>query len=198
MIDLFKGEKVRLVAADPEKIAGPFSRWSRDSEYWRLMAFDAAHPSSERGVKEWLEKDLAKADPSFYMFFIQPLDSDEIIGDIGLDVLDSEFAPHGDTYVGISIGNRNFWGKGYGTDAMRVLLRYAFTEINLHRVTLNVFEYNPRAIRSYEKAGFVHEGRLRGMLNKDGRRWDILHMGILRQEWLTGEEKRLSGVETGA
>jgi RimJ/RimL family protein N-acetyltransferase len=68
---------------------------------------------------------------------------------------------------------------------MRVMLRYAFRELNLHRVTLTVFEYNPRAIRSYEKAGFVVEGRLRNWLNREGRRWDMIHMGILREEWET-------------
>ena len=51
---------------------------------------------------------------------------------------------------------------------------------------LNVFEYNPRAIRSYEKCGFVLEGRRRQALNRDGRRWDLIHMGILREEWLGG------------
>ena len=65
-----------------------------------------------------------------------------------------------------------------------VILRYGFTEVNLKRVTLTVFEYNPRAIRSYEKAGFRHEGRMRGALNKEGKRWDILVMGILREEWM--------------
>jgi RimJ/RimL family protein N-acetyltransferase len=63
-------------------------------------------------------------------------------------------------------------------------LRFAFSEINLRRVTLTVFEYNRRAIRSYEKAGFQHEGRLRGALNKEGKRWDMLYMGIRREEWL--------------
>jgi len=67
---------------------------------------------------------------------------------------------------------------------MRVILRYAFTEVNLKRVTLNVFEFNPRAIRSYEKAGFRHEGRMRQVLNKEGRRWDMPFMGILREEWM--------------
>ena len=66
---------------------------------------------------------------------------------------------------------------------MGVLLRYAFAELNLRRVSLSVFEYNPRAMRSYEKAGFVVEGRRRQALNRDGRRWDVIHMGILREEW---------------
>jgi len=86
--------------------------------------------------------------------------------------------------VGLGIGERDFWGRGYGTDVMKLILRYAFMEINLRRVTLTVFEYNPRAIRSYEKAGFRHEGRLRKLLHRDGRRYDELFMGILREEWL--------------
>jgi RimJ/RimL family protein N-acetyltransferase len=90
---------------------------------------------------------------------------------------------HGDTFVGIGIGEPDYRGKGYGTDAMRVILRFAFMELNLHRVSLDVFEYNPRAIRSYEKAGFVIEGRKRRVVNRDGRRWDDIYMGILREEW---------------
>jgi RimJ/RimL family protein N-acetyltransferase len=67
---------------------------------------------------------------------------------------------------------------------MNLLLRFAFTEVNLRRVSLGVFEYNPRAIRTYEKTGFRHEGRVRQFLNKEGRRWDMLFMGIMREEWL--------------
>jgi RimJ/RimL family protein N-acetyltransferase len=85
--------------------------------------------------------------------------------------------------VGLSIGARENWGKGYGTEMMHLLLRYAFMEVNLRRVTLAVFEYNPRAIRTYEKAGFRHEGRVRGRLKRDGKRWDMLIMGVLREEW---------------
>ena len=58
-----------------------------------------------------------------------------------------------------------------------------FNELNLHRVSLDVFEYNPRAIRSYEKVGFVFEGRTRKFLNREGQRWDMIFMGILRSEW---------------
>jgi RimJ/RimL family protein N-acetyltransferase len=67
---------------------------------------------------------------------------------------------------------------------MRVLLRYAFTELNLFRVSLNVFGYNQRAIRSYEKAGFVIEGCQRQALRRDGQYHDLVFMGVLRDEWL--------------
>ncbi len=67
---------------------------------------------------------------------------------------------------------------------MRVMLRYAFTELNLHRVSLFLFDYNPRALRSYEKAGFVTEGRLRQPIRRGGRLWDEIVMGALRDDWL--------------
>jgi RimJ/RimL family protein N-acetyltransferase len=104
-----------------------------------------------------------------------------VIGFIGLFEL---YKTHGDAMVAIALGERKFWGNGYGTDAMRVMLRYAFNELNLRRLGLIVFEYNPRAIRSYEKVGFSYEGRVRGAIQRDGKRWDFLYMGILRDEWL--------------
>ena len=85
--------------------------------------------------------------------------------------------------VAIGIGEADFWSKGYGTDAMGVMLRFGFTELNLHRISLTVFEQNPRGIRSYEKCGFKHEGRIRDFLLRDGKRSDMLHMGILHREW---------------
>ena len=178
--DLFRGELVHLVAEDPQKMAEAFSRWQRDSEYWRLMASEAAFPHSIQAIKKWIEKDFEQDPLPFSPFLIRTLEDDRLIGDIGLDSVRNG---HGDTFVGIGIGEREYWGKGYGTDAMRILLRYAFTELNLERVSLDVFEYNPRAVRSYEKAGFKHEGRARGWLHRAGRRWDLIYMGILREEW---------------
>jgi len=66
---------------------------------------------------------------------------------------------------------------------MRVILRYGFGILNLNHVSLTVFEYNMRGVRSYEKAGFKHEGIQRHFLNRDGRRWDMYRMGILKSEW---------------
>lgn len=138
---------------------------------------------SVKTIQAWIEKDLdvdSKTIESFF-FAIHALDSDQLLGFVSLFGINWN---HGDTWVGIGLGEREHWGKGYGTDAMRVILRYAFSELNLHRVTLGVFEYNPRAIRSYEKSGFRHEGRIRKHLLKDSKRWDVLQMGVLREEWL--------------
>jgi RimJ/RimL family protein N-acetyltransferase len=183
--NLFRGELVRLTAEDPETLAKSFNRWARDSIYLRLMDSDPARMHSVKGVKEWIEKQLLADPPKFHFFAIRTLDGDRMIGDVDLFALQNG---HREAFVGIGIGERSDWSKGYGTEAMRLALRYAFTELNLHRVSLDVFEYNPRAIRSYEKAGFKHEGRLRDALHRDGRRWDMLYMGILRDEWFAMQE----------
>jgi RimJ/RimL family protein N-acetyltransferase len=91
---------------------------------------------------------------------------------------------HNEAWVGIGIGEREFWGKGYGTEMMKLCLQYAFTELNVHRVSLGLHEYNPRALRSYQKAGFRMEGRTRQDLMREGKRYDSLWMGILREEWM--------------
>ena len=181
MNDLLRGELVRLKADDPEVRASNFSRWNQDTEWLRLLDTDPPRMPSVKKWKEWLEKDLERSDPNDLFFSISPLDSDVMIGFIGLFDL---YMHHGDALVAIALGEREYWGKGYGTDAMRIMLRYAFNELNLRRAGLIVFEYNPRAIRSYEKAGFVPEGRIRGPILREGRRWDFLYMGILREEWL--------------
>ena len=181
MKDILQGELVRLGALDADELSKAFTRWGRDSEYSRLLSSNSPRLQSQKAVQKWLEHEIEEQTVNQYWFSIRALADDKLLGDIDLFVYN--WAGR-DAFVGLGIGEREFWGKGYGTDVMRDILRYAFTEVNLNRVTLNVFEYNPRAIRSYEKAGFSHEGRERKILNKEGRRWDMLFMGILREEWM--------------
>ena len=181
MKDIFSGKLARLSAFDPEEMSRAFTRWSLNSEYVRLLNSSARPMQSAKSMAKSMEKELEELSVENYYFSIRTLAEDKLIGEIDLGVVNW---PGRDAFVGLGIGETEYWSKGYGTDVMNVLLRFAFTEINLRRVTLTVFEYNPRAIRSYEKAGFRHEGRLRGLLNREGRRWDELFMGILREEWL--------------
>lgn len=175
----FCGELVRLAALDPEEVAAFISRHSTDSEFYRLMDSAPCRPYTKEGAKKWIEKQLEEH--NVFAFAIRMLEDDRLLGDVGLGQV---YWSHGDSYLGIGIGERDFWGKGYGSDAMKVALGYAFSELNLRRVTLNVYEYNPRAIRCYEKLGFQREGRVRKYLNREGRRWDLIYFGITKEEWL--------------
>jgi RimJ/RimL family protein N-acetyltransferase len=181
---IFHGRLVRLKMDNPEVLAKAFSRWGRDSEYHRLLDGDPGQLFSVKIIQSWIEKDITEDKGQNFFFAIHTLERDQLIGFVSLFGIDWN---HGNALVGIGLGEREYWGKGYGTDAMRTILKYAFTELNLHRVTLWVFEYNPRAIRSYEKAGFIHEGQVRQELLKDGRRWDVFEMGVLREEWVQRE-----------
>jgi len=190
MSDLLSGQLVHLTAENPEVMASSFSRWNQDTGWVRFLDTDPSRLLSAKKWKEWLEKDLEKESHEEIFFAIRTLESDLVIGFIGLFEL---FKQHGDTLVAIALGEREYWGKGYGTDAMKIILRYAFDELNLRRVGLIVFEYNPRAIRSYEKVGFVPEGIVREVMQRDGKRWDFQYMGILHEEWLASQVNSAGG-----
>ena len=179
--DLFRGELVRLTAEEPEMLGRSISRWGRDSEYWRLLDDTPPQLWSAKEIQAWFEEVKGPYAETGTGFFIRTLGDDRLIGFVGLwDVLWS----HGDAELGIGIGEREYWGKGYGSDALQLILRYGFMEMNLSRITLGVFDYNKRALRSYEKAGFILEGRERKSVYRDRERADIVYMGMLRDEWL--------------
>jgi len=188
MEDLFRGKLVCLAGIEPEEISKSFAQWNRDSEFMRLLDTDPPRLYSSKAIKNWLEKELEKT-PDMYWFAIRTLEDDRLLGDVTLSVINWGSR---EAFAGIAIGAREFWGKGYGTDAMQLLLRYGFIELNLQRISLDVFEFNQRALRSYEKAGFRLEGRQRQMIQRDGCRWDIIYMGILREEWMENYGNRNS------
>lgn len=174
----FHGERVQLVAPEPEKDAQHLARWSRDSAYLRLFDATPAQPLSIRFCKDKLEKSIERSDE--IRFMIRLLDQDE---PVGMATLDGILWSQRTAWLAIGLGERWAWGQGYGTEALNLILRYGFGVLNLHRVSLTVFEYNRRAIRTYEKLHFAVEGRAREFLERNGRRWDMLFMGLLRHDW---------------
>ncbi len=178
--NLLCGQRVRLSAIDPATDAETFARWEVDSEYMRQLDSGPHLPHRAKKIQEGIEKEQQE-DPHTLAFAVRTLADDALIGFVAFDGINWQ---HGDTFVAIGIGDPTYRGKGYGTDALRVMLRYGFRELNLWRVQLNTFSYNERAIKSYEKTGFVLEGRQRGMLLRDGRRWDLIYMSVLREDWL--------------
>ncbi|MBL8045579.1 MAG: GNAT family N-acetyltransferase [Anaerolineales bacterium] len=178
---LFTGSLLRLTAPYSLAEAETMARWTHDSEFARLLDSGANYPLSAPDLIERYSDFKPEVAADNFLFFLRPLAEETFLGFMTLEDI---MWRNGNAWVGIGLGERAYWGRGYGTEAMRLISRYAFAELGLHRLSLTVFEYNSRAIRSYQKAGFVEEGRFRGYVAREGRRWDLVFMGLLREDWL--------------
>lgn len=125
-----------------------------------------------------VERIISDSDKRF--FIIHDLVGGKDIGEIGLDKIDRRNA---NAELQVIIGEVEYWGKGYGQDAVRTLLAYAFNQLNLHRIYLRVVEYNSRGVECYKACGFRVDGRFRQDHFHKGAYRDALHMSILREEF---------------
>lgn len=178
--NLLYGTTVRLTALTPGDLP-TLARWYQNADFLRLLDAVPAYPKTEAALAQWLEERHKVTDA--FLFAVRLLDSDELVGYIELDGI---LWTHQVSGVAIAIGDAANWGKGYGYEAMQLALRFAFDELNLHRVQLTVFSYNARAIALYEKLGFQREGVHREFIQRDGKRYDMYIYGLLRHEWKAG------------
>lgn len=171
------GEGLRLRAVERDDIP-TFVRWFNDPEVRRFLLMFA--PMSQAKEEQWFEGKLTSEHD--YVFAIEvPVEDGWLhIGNLGLHEIDWV---NRSCVFGIFLGERDYWGRGYGSEATRTAVRFAFHTLNLHRVELDVFDFNPRAIRAYEKVGFRREGVRREALYQDGVWHDELVMGILRSDF---------------
>jgi len=142
---------------------------------------------SRMETEGWLTHMAGQERTGEVMFAICPLGSEDAVGNCGLRDVDRL---HGSAEVAISIVDPGQWGKGLGTDAMRTLVDFGFGEMRLERIWLRVFDYNPRAVRSYEKAGFAKEVLLRHDRFHRGVHHDVHLMAIIRPDWLAEQRRR--------
>lgn len=179
---LFEGRLVRLAELNYELDPQVESGWTESGEYWVARGYQAPRPMSPERIKkqyEALEKEIDEKKNSFY-FTIREKDSGRLVGFTRLNQVEWT---HGVANLSILIGVQDDRGKGYGSEALELMLRYAFHELNLHRLNAWVGEENPGAIRFLERAGFSEEVRQRERLYLDGRSWDYIMLGLLRSEW---------------
>lgn len=175
--NLFRAKLVRLAAPQPDDWEIK-ARWYEDSEFLRLVDSEPARPKSAEELKADSEKHTRG--PDIFSFHIRTLENDLLIGFINIHRIEWNNASG---WLGMGIGDREYWDRGYGSDALDLILNYAFNELNLYRVGLTVFGYNQRARRVYDKVGFVEEGVQRQALFRDGERHDLTFMGLLASEW---------------
>ena len=178
---MLEGHKTRLRAYTKDDL--PSRRaYLNDVELRRLVYPGIPFPSRPEDQERWYESLDSRSDKQ-YSFAIESRDDSVYVGCCTVYDID---AKNRLAAVGIFIGKEH-WRKGNGSDALRVLLRFCFREINLNRVTLRVYSFNTPAIRCFEKLGFKTEGVLRQELYRDGQFHDTLAMGMLRSEWETGD-----------
>ena len=177
---LFEGKRLSLAPHDPEKDAEVESRWTHDPEYMRLLSADPARPLSPGQMKKKYEEAAKEKSHNRFSFALRTRADDRLIGFARLERIEWN---NGSGWLTLGIGSAEDRRQGYGAEALRLLLRYAFDELNLHRVSAATFEYNSGALRLLEKAGFTVEVRRRQAIHRDGRRWDELLLGLLREDW---------------
>jgi RimJ/RimL family protein N-acetyltransferase len=171
------GERVRLRAIEREDVPR-FVRWFNDPEVRQFLTM--YRPLSRAEEERWVESLASRREDIVLAIEVRAGDQWVHIGNVGLHRIDWK---NRTATLGIVIGEREYWGKGYGTEAVRTMLRYAFEELGLNRVELETYSFNPRAIRCYEKAGFKREGVRRQALYRNGKFHDVILMGILRDEF---------------
>ena len=177
-MSIIYGERVRLRAVEREDV-NKFHEWVNDPEVTRGLALYL--PMSFLDEENWFNL-LAKRDPREKPLAIEVNKGKnwKIIGNCGVFDLDSV---NRSAELGIMIRDKSEWNKGYGAEVMSLLVNHCFETLNLNRAFLKVYTENNRAVRSYEKAGFVLEGRLREAVYKFGKYDDVLIMSVLRSEW---------------
>ena len=180
---LFEGKDICFGPLDYEKDPEIESAWTHNSEFMRMYETDPARPMSATMVKkqyEKLEKDMDE-NRDKYFFAIRSRIDDRLIGKALIYRIEWS---NGNAWVRLGIGAEEDRRKGYGSQALQMLIRFAFAELNLFRLSAEVPEYNTAALALFKKFGFVEEVRRRESLQRDGRRWDLVVLGLLKDEWL--------------
>jgi diamine N-acetyltransferase len=185
------GERVRFRGIEQEDLAS-FQKWINDPEI--LPGIGVFLPFASADEQDWYEKMRSRPIDEHNMAIETQLQPGEHVRPAGLDA-ETGWKLIGSwgffnldwhnrcTEFGIMIGEKAYWNQGYGTEAVRLLAHHGFYTLNLNRIYLRVLENNYRAIRAYEKAGFIHEGRQRQAEYKDGHYLDFLVMSMLRGEY---------------
>lgn len=169
------GDKCYLSPINLED-AEQYTEWLNDLEVSKnLVVF--SQPIGLDKEKMILEDMIKRGNQIFAIIDIK---TDKLIGNCSLFTIEYK---HRKAEFGIFIGDKSYWGKGFGTEATELILDYGFNILNLHNILLKVYNFNNKAIRCYEKAGFHYIGKRRESIIIGGRKYDEIYMDILSNEF---------------
>ena len=175
VVKKLKGKKISLGPIS-KKYIPTLAKWMNDLEVVKYT--DQAHKKhTEETSKIYLEACLNELGTHYYGIFTK---KEKLIG--GIDLREISYTQRS-ALLGIAIGEKQYWGKGYGTEAVTLLLDYAFNILNLNNIMLTVFEFNKRAINCYKKAGFKVIGKRRNSRFFAGKYYDEIYMDILAKDF---------------
>jgi RimJ/RimL family protein N-acetyltransferase len=169
-----------------------FRRWYADPDVARLTRYQDGPMRSEE-IERFFDARVLGRDSLAMAVHVRA--TGRLVGTCAFSQLDGD---NGSALYHITIGEKDAWGHGYGTDATRLMIDHAFSTLGLHRIALAVFEFNERAIRSYLSCGFTVEGRAREAIWREGRWWDEITMSLLEPEWRQLQESQDDGVRSDA
>ena len=184
---LFEGKQIYFTAPDAERDAETVSRWTHDPEYLRLTETEPARPLAPDQVRKRFESDGKRArEQNQFKFMIWTQADERLIGYVELDGIGWA---HGFARLELAIGDPADRGQGYGSEALTLIQRYAFDELNLYRVAATTPSYNSGALRWLKRANFSIEVRQREAIKRAGQRWDLVHLAAVRPEWEAGQAR---------
>jgi RimJ/RimL family protein N-acetyltransferase len=176
---MLKGKLVLLRPVQKSDITY-FLKWFNDPE---IMQYQGMYlPMTEMAEQKYIEELGTSRNSTDAVFVIEAIEGEKSkpIGDIGLNRIHPK--DHHATF-GITIGDKQYWSKGYGTEATELVIKYGFEQLNLHRISSSVFSFNGRSIKMHLKIGFSEEGRRREVFFKNGDYCDEVMFGLLREDW---------------
>ncbi len=177
---MYKGKLIRLRRLENSDVTSFFPHWNN---YQLRQYLPTPLPSSVEDMSKYIQSaNQIFSERKGFTFGIETLDESKLVGIVSL--VNVSWISHNGEIGVLAIFDADGWGKGYGSDALIVLLDMAFSVLNLHSVYLWVAGFNERAIRFYEKIGFTRTGRLREMAYRNGKRYDVVTMDILRSEFV--------------
>ncbi len=177
---LFQGARVRLDALDPEKDAAALSAWSHDLDFARRMnaePYPFTASAARKRIEAWAEESDKRESISLAL---RRTDGARLLGTLHIEHI---VWSHRTAQLKIGIGSPVDRGQGLGKEALGLILRYCFDELNMHRLSASIQSHNPEAQRFFARAGFVEEARLHGAFAWNGTPWDDVWLGLLRSEW---------------
>ncbi len=176
---MYRGKLIKLRAYKESDIERAVE-FINDEEVKKFLDSNIPFPITKWEEEEWVKSRKSNSEYT-YDFAIEDLETGKYIG--GCSINECNLKSRNCT-IGIMIGDKEYWGKGYGSDSLKVLIKFIFEEVNMNKIKLNVFSFNSRAIACYKKVGFVEEGILKKELYRNGKYHDIILMSLFKEDWI--------------